>query len=129
MKKVVTYGTFDLFHIGHLRLLERLRNYGDHLTVFVSTDEFNEVKGKKSLSKCADRAEVVAALRCVDEVYFETCWDQKVHDINRLDIDIFGMGDDWLGKFDFLLPHCQVIYLPRTEGVSSSYFKKKLSSV
>lgn len=126
VRKVVTYGTFDLFHIGHLRLLERLRDLGDHLTVFVSSDEFNAIKGKASAISYPERAAIIAALRCVDEVRPEHTWKQKVSDIRRLGIDIFGMGDDWTGQFDFLRPHCEVVYLPRTIGVSSTLLKKRI---
>jgi glycerol-3-phosphate cytidylyltransferase len=127
MKKVVTYGTFDLFHIGHLRLLERLRALGDHLTVFVSSDEFNAVKGKTCAIGFHERATIVAALRCVDEVHAEHSWEQKVPDVLRLGIGVFGMGDDWTGRFDFLRPYCEVVYLPRTEGVSSTLLKEQVS--
>ena len=126
MRKVVSYGTFDLFHIGHLRLLERLRRLGDHLTVFISSDEFNAAKGKTSAIAYTERAAIVAALRCVDEVYPEHSWEQKVSDIQRLGIHVFGIGCDWAGKFDFLRPHCDVVYLPRTRGVSSTLLKERI---
>jgi glycerol-3-phosphate cytidylyltransferase len=119
-KNVITYGTFDLFHVGHLRLLHRLRALGDRLIVAVSTDEFNRTKSKRSLIPYEQRAEIVANLRIVDEVIPEESWDQKVDDIKRHDIHVFGIGDDWAGKFDFLKPHCEVVYLPRTHGISST---------
>lgn len=125
--RVITYGTFDLFHIGHLNLLERLRGLGDELVVGVSTDEFNVRKGKVSTVSHADRARIVAALRCVDQVIAETCWEQKRDDIARLGIGVLGMGDDWRGRFDFLSPACRVVYLPRTEGVSSKALKAQIS--
>lgn len=126
MRKVATYGTFDLFHIGHLRLLERLRAFGDHLTVFVSSDEFNTLKGKSCVIGYAERVAIVAALSCVDEVHTEHVWDQKIGDIRRLCIDILGMGDDWAGEFDYLRPYCDVVYVPRTPGVSSTLLKRRI---
>jgi len=126
MIRVLTYGTFDLFHVGHLRILERLRSLGDHLSVGVSTDEFNLSKGKRCVIPFTDRAQIVSALRCVDNVIPESCWEQKISDVAMLEIDIFGMGDDWLGHFDFLRPHCQVIYLPRTPDVSSTMIRTTL---
>lgn len=126
MKTVITYGTFDLFHIGHLNLLRRLRSLGDQLIVAVSTDEFNLNKSKTSFSNYADRCEIIAALKYVDLVIPEHSWDQKILDIQQYNVDIFGIGDDWLGKFDFLEPYCQVLYLPRTPNISSSQIKKIL---
>jgi glycerol-3-phosphate cytidylyltransferase len=127
MKRVLTYGTFDLFHIGHLNILERLRGLGDYLAVAISTDEFNAVKGKQCVVSYAERAAIVSALRCVDEVIPEENWDQKAGDISRLKIDIFGMGHDWQGKFDHLAKYCEVVYLPRTEGVSTTELRTKIS--
>lgn len=126
MKRVITYGTFDLFHIGHLNLLERLRKLGDHLTVAVSTDEFNMRKEKICSMPFADRARIVGALRCVDAVIPEETWEQKVDDIRTHGIAIFGMGHDWSGRFDFLEEHCQVVYLPRTEGISTTSLKEQI---
>lgn len=126
MKTVLTYGTFDLFHVGHLRLLQRLRALGDRLIVGVSTDEFNSLKGKKTVMPFADRIEIVRALRCVDVAIPETCWEQKTDDIREHSVDIFGMGSDWEGHFDSLQTHCEVIYLPRTEGVSSTHIRNTL---
>lgn len=127
MKTVLTYGTFDLFHIGHLRLLERLKRLGDCLIVGVSTDEFNALKNKKSAVSFSDRCEIVQSIRCVDHVIPEHSWAQKTADIMRLQVDIFGMGDDWLGRFDHLRSLCDVVYLPRTEGVSSTMIKHSIS--
>lgn len=126
MKKVITYGTFDLFHVGHLRLLERLRRLGDHLTVGVSSDEFNAIKGKQSIVPYQDRAAIIRSLRCVDDVFPERTWDQKIQDVVSFGIDTFGMGEDWRGKFDFLAPFCNVIYLPRTDGISSTLLRQKI---
>jgi glycerol-3-phosphate cytidylyltransferase len=124
MRTVITYGTFDLFHYGHLRLLERLRALGDRLIVAVSTDEFNALKGKRSFMPHEQRAQIVGALRVVDLVIPETSWEQKLTDVEKYHVDVFGIGDDWKGKFDFLAPHCEVVYLPRTEGVSSTSLRK-----
>ena len=125
-RTVLTYGTFDLFHIGHLRLLERLAQLGDRLVVGVSTDEFNALKGKKSLIPYEDRAAIVAALGVVDEVIPEESWDQKEADIERLGVDVLGMGSDWEGKFDELKTICEVVYLERTEGTSSTSIRGQL---
>lgn len=125
-KVVLTYGTFDLFHIGHLNLLRRLRALGDRLIVGVSTDEFNALKGKKTIIGFDDRIEIVRNLKCVDMAIPEDNWEQKVDDIRRHDVSIFGMGSDWEGRFDELKAHCEVVYLPRTEGVSSTQIKKTL---
>lgn len=119
----LTYGTFDLFHIGHVRLLRRIREQADRLIVAVSTDEFNALKGKRSVMPYADRAEIVAACRHVDLVIPEHSWEQKVGDIQRHQVDLFVMGDDWAGHFDHLRHWCDVRYLPRTEGVSSTLLK------
>lgn len=126
MIKVATYGTFDLFHIGHLNLLKKCMELGDNLTVFVSTDEFNDLKGKKTYINYENRSEIVRNIRGVDSVYPETSWDQKIQDIKENEIDIFAIGDDWAGKFDFLSEYCEVIYLPRTDGISSTLLKENL---
>lgn len=131
MSKVITYGTYDLFHIGHLRLLQRAKALSDGgtLTVAVSSDRFNWAEKQK---KCAipdwQRMEIVGALKCVDEVILEDSWEQKRRDIMERGIDIFVMGDDWRGKFDFLSDICQVVYLPRTPNISSTELKAILSS-
>ncbi len=126
MKTILTYGTFDLFHIGHLRILQRLRALGDRLIVGVSTDEFNATKGKQTIVSFADRAEIISGLSCVDLIIPETCWEQKADDIKRHQVDILGMGDDWTGKFDDLSSVCEVVYLPRTEGISSTQIRNSL---
>ena len=102
MKIVITYGTFDLFHVGHVRLLKRLYDIGDKLIVGISTDEFNSSKGKSSFFSYKERAEIVSSCKYVDEVFPENTWDQKASDIKKYKADIFAMGDDWEGKFDFL---------------------------
>lgn len=126
---VLTYGTFDLFHIGHLRLIERLRQLGDRLIVGVSTDEFNAEKGKKSVIPYEDRAAIVAAMKGVDLVIPETSWDQKLEDILLHRVDVFAMGDDWEGRFDFLKTHCRVEYLTRTKGISSTAIRGQIIPV
>ena len=126
MKKVITYGTFDLFHIGHLNILKRAKAQGDYLVVAVSTDEFNLIKDKICTYPYSDRAAIVEALKYVDEVIPENNWEQKIDDIKNNDIDIFVMGNDWTNKFDFLKEHCEVVYLPRTDGISTTEIKSKL---
>lgn len=126
MKKVLTYGTFDLFHIGHLNLLKRAKALGDYLIVAVSSDEFNLQKGKVCKIKDTDRMQIVEAIKYVDQVIPETSWDQKIEDVKKYDVDVFVMGDDWKGKFDFLKDYCEVVYLPRTEGISSTQLKEEL---
>lgn len=121
MKTVLTYGTYDLFHVGHVRLLRRLRALGDRLVVAVSTDEFNALKGKSATYPFEQRAEIVAACRYVDEVIAERSWEQKPTDIGQTCASVLGMGDDWKGRFDHLSAHgVRVVYLPRTPVVSTS---------
>lgn len=127
MKKVITYGTFDIFHIGHLEILRRAKELGDYLIVFISTDEFNKIeKDKVCAIPYKDRVAIVKAIKYVDEVHPETCWDQKRADVIEYGADIFVMGDDWAGSFDFLKEVCEVKYLARTEGVSSTEIKRQL---
>ena len=124
MRKVLTYGTFDLLHIGHLNILRRARAIGTHLTVAISTDEFNRnFKSKSSIVPYCDRAELVRNLVCVNKVIPENSWDQKIEDVKNNNIDVFVMGHDWEGKFDFLKEYCEVVYLPRTENISTSEIK------
>jgi len=127
-KTILTYGTFDMFHIGHLKLLQRLADLGDELIVAVSSDEFNKLKDKTVLIPYAQRAEIVANIKCVNKVISEDNWEQKVQDIQKYSVDIFAMGDDWEGKFDFLKEHCEVIYLERTKDISTTQLKKSLTS-
>ncbi len=127
MKKVITYGTFDLLHHGHIRLLERARALGDHLTVVLSTDRFNADKGKICAYSYEERKHILEAIRYVDEVIPETNWEQKVDDVKNHNIDIFVMGDDWKGRFDFLQEFCDVVYLPRTPDISTTQIKKYLA--
>ena|SRR5699024_5009330 len=127
MKKVITYGTFDLLHTGHINILRRAKELGDYLVVAISSDEFNAGKGKKAYYSFEQRKHILEAIKYVDLVIPEHTWEQKVNDIKEHNIDIFVMGDDWEGKFDFLQDHCEVIYLPRTEGISTTQIKKDLN--
>lgn len=126
MKKVITYGTYDLLHVGHINLLRRARELGDYLVVVVSSDEFNAIKGKKAYYSFEDRKKILEAIKYVDEVLPEYTWEQKIDDVVNNNIDVFVMGDDWTGKFDFLKEYCEVVYLPRTEGISTSKIKEDL---
>lgn len=123
MVTVITYGTFDLFHFGHVRLLKRLRGLGDRLVVGCSSDEFNLLKGKKTVVPYAHRREILLSCRYVSDVFPENNWEQKRDDIIREKADIFGMGHDWTGKFDDLSDVAKVVYLPRTEGISTTEIK------
>src|SRR5690606_31900172 len=109
MRTVITYGTFDILHVEHINLLRRARALGDRLVVGLSTDEFNQSKHKSSLLNYENRKVVLEAIRYVDEVFPEITWEQKSHDIRRYGADVFVMGDDWRGKFDFLRPGCEVV--------------------
>lgn len=123
MKRVITYGTFDTLHFGHIRLLQRARALGDYLIVALSTDEFNSLKNKKSFHGWEERKALLEALRYVDLVIPESTWEQKVDDIKLLKVDVFTMGSDWRGKFDYLSEVCSVVYLDRTEGISSTMIR------
>ena len=125
-KTVITYGTFDMFHIGHLNLLRRLKTLGERVIVAVSTDEFNQRKGKKMLIPYDQRAAIVGAIDCVDLVIPEDSWEQKLRDVKEHDVQIFAIGDDWRGKFDFLEDLCEVVYLPRTKDISTTDLKRSL---
>ena len=128
-KVILTYGTFDMFHVGHLKLLKRLSRLGGKLIVAVSTDTFNELKGKKTIIPYEQRAEIVEAIEYVDKVIPEESWEQKVEDIKKYQVDIFAMGDDWEGKFDDLKSYCEVVYLPRTADISTTQLKASLKSI
>lgn len=126
MKRVITYGTFDLLHYGHINLLKRAKEYGDYLVVGLSTDEFNAQKNKICYFSYEERKQMLEALRYVDLVIPETCWEQKIEDVRLYHIDTFVMGDDWKGKFDFLKDFCDVVYLPRTPDISTTQIKNDL---
>lgn len=129
MKRVITYGTFDLLHYGHINLLKRAKELGDYLVVGLSTDEFNQIKGKKSFFDYEKRKALLEAIRYVDLVIPEDNWEQKTNDVKDFKIDVFVIGDDWEGRFDYL-KECgvEVVYLPRTAEISTTDIKNKLSS-
>ena len=127
MKKVITYGTFDLLHYGHVNLLQRAKELGDYLIVAISTDEFNwNMKNKKCYFSFEERKRLVEAIRYVDLVIPEESWEQKISDVKEFKVDTFVIGDDWKGKFDFLKDYCEVVYLPRTPEISTTQIKKDL---
>lgn len=125
MKKIITYGTFDLLHIGHINLLKRAKALGDYLVVAVSTDAFNRLKHKDAFMSFEERATILEAIRYVDAVIAEDNWEQKAEDIKKHHIDVFVMGDDWTSEFDFLKEYCEVVYLPRTKDISTTLLKEK----
>ena len=127
MKRVITYGTFDLLHYGHINILRRAKALGDYLVVVLSTDEFNwNEKQKKCYFTYEERKNILEAIRYVDLVIPEESWDQKVRVVQEYNIDTFVMGDDWTGKFDFLKEYCEVVYLPRTPEISTTQIKQEL---
>lgn len=126
MKRVITYGTYDLLHYGHIELFRRAREMGDYLIVALSTDEFNQIKNKKSYYDYEQRKMMLESIRYVDLVIPEEGWGQKEKDVDRFDVDVFVMGHDWEGEFDFLKDKCEVIYLNRTEGISTTKIKQEL---
>jgi len=126
MKRIITYGTYDTLHFGHILLLQRARALGDHLTIGLSTDAFNQEKGKYSFFNYEARAEMLHSIRYVDEIIPETCWEQKVDDVKSLNIDTFVIGADWAGQFDDLRKYCKVTYLDRTADVSSTMMKSSM---
>jgi glycerol-3-phosphate cytidylyltransferase len=128
MKTIITYGTFDIFHAGHVNLLRRARDLGDRLVVGVSSDEFNSTKGKRSVFTYEERAEIVGSTRFVDHVFPESSWDQKRDDIRRFGAAVFVMGGDWVGHFDDLKDIVEVVYLPRTPSVSTTEVKASLKA-
>ena len=127
MKRVITYGTYDLLHYGHINLLRRAKELGDYLIVALSTDAFNwEQKGKKCYFDYEQRKQLLESVRYVDLVIPEESWEQKVSDVKEFRVDTFVMGSDWEGKFDFRTPYCEVVYLPRTPEISSTQIKQDL---
>ena len=126
MKTVITYGTFDILHAGHINLLKRAKALGDKLIVAISSDKFNEGKHKSALLNYDNRKAVLEAIKYVDMVIPETNWEQKMTDVEKYNVDIFVIGDDWKGKFDFLKEKCEVVYLERTKGISSTEIRSEL---
>ncbi len=127
-KIVITYGTFDLFHIGHLRILKRAKALGDYLIVGLSTDTFNLIKHKDTTISYEHRKEILESIIYVDEVIAEDNWEQKIRDIRNNHIDLFVMGDDWTGEFDYLREFCEVIYLERTANISTAILKDTIQT-
>lgn len=125
-RRVLTYGTFDLMHYGHVRLLRRLSTMGDRLIVGLSTDAFTQAKGKQAVMSFEERREMLMACRYVDRVIAEESWEQKRTDIVNYNIALFAMGHDWAGQFDHLSDLAQVIYLDRTPGISSATIKERV---
>lgn len=129
MRRIITYGTFDLLHYGHINLLRRAKQQGDYLIVALSTDEFNwNSKQKKCFFDYEKRKHLLEAVRYVDLVIPENNWEQKVEDVKMYHVDTFVMGDDWQGKFDFLKEHCEVVYLSRTPEISTTQIKNELNN-
>jgi glycerol-3-phosphate cytidylyltransferase len=126
MKKIITFGTFDLFHIGHLNILKRCKEYGDYLIVGVSSDELNKLKGKSAISPIKERLEIVKAINYVDEVFVEESLEMKDHYIKEFGADLLIMGDDWKDKFNWV--SCPVKYLERTPEISTTELKIKISN-
>ena len=128
MKRILTYGTFDLLHYGHIRILKRAKELGDYLVVALSTDEFNAIKGKKAYHSYETRKKMLEAIRYVDLVIPENNWEQKLQDVKDYKIDVVVMGDDWAGsdKFDYLKEYCEIAFLERTPGISTSQIKSDL---
>ena len=130
MIKVITYGTYDLLHYGHIRLLKRAKALGDHLIVGVTADTFDRERGKINVQQTLmERVEAVRATGLADEIIIEEYEGQKIDDIRRYNVDIFTVGSDWKGKFDYLREYCQVVYLERTEGVSSTEIRAEKRSL
>ena len=128
MRRILTYGTFDLLHYGHINILKRAKALGDYLIVGLSTDEFNAIKNKKAYHNYETRKQMLEAIRYVDLVIPENNWEQKVMDIQKYEADVLVMGDDWAGsdKFNYLQDYCEVTFLPRTPGVSTTKIKQEL---
>jgi len=127
MKRVITFGSFDLFHIGHLRILERAKEHGDYLIVGVSSDELNTKKGKSAIFPLNERLEIIKSLKCVDEVFVEESLEQKDEYIKKYDAHLLIMGDDWKEKFNWV--SCPVTYLERTPDISTTYIKNTIGMI
>ena len=130
MRRVITYGTFDLLHYGHIELLRRARALGDYLVVALSSDEFNAGKGKKAYFSYEERRAMLEAIRYVDLVIPEENWEQKLDDVKNYNVDVVVMGGDWAGsdRFEYLKDHCELVFLDRTEGISTTDVKKELKA-
>ena len=128
MRRILTYGTYDLLHYGHIRLLQRAKELGDYLIVALSTDEFNAIKGKEAYHNYETRKKMLEAIRYVDLVIPENSWDQKIDDVKKYCVDVTVMGGDWEGNenFEKLRDYCEVVYLPRTKGISTTKIKEEL---
>jgi glycerol-3-phosphate cytidylyltransferase len=129
MRRVLTYGSFDLFHVGHLNFLQRAKTYGDYLIVGVATEEFNLQMGKISLFSYEERAKIVENIKCVDEVFPANSWEEKVRDIQKYKPDVIVASEEWREKYEPLKKMCRVEFLPRISNISSSKFKQLLSSI
>lgn len=125
-KIVITYGTYDLSHIGHIRFLKKAKKLGDYLIVAVSTDEFNKIKNKKAIFPYKHRREIISMIKGVDKVIPEKNWEQKIGDVKKYKVDVFCIGDDWRGKFDELKKYCKVVYLPRTKNISTTQIRQRI---
>ena len=129
MKKVITYGTYDLLHEGHINLLRRAKALGDYLIVGITNDSFDRERGKLNVrNNVLERVEAVRATGIVDEVIIEDYVGQKIDDIQKYEVDVFAVGSDWEGKFDYLKEYCEVVYLPRTPEISTTQIKKDLNN-
>ena len=127
MKKVITYGTYDMLHQGHINLLRRAKALGDYLIVGVTNDNFDRERGKLNVvNNVLERVEAVKATGLADKIIIEDYVGQKIDDIQKYEVDIFAIGSDWVGKFDYLNEYCEVVYLPRTEGISSTMLRENL---
>ena len=130
MKKVITYGTYDLLHQGHINLLRRAKELGDYLIVGVTSDSFDKGRGKLNVrNNVLERVEAVKAIGYADEIIIEDYLGQKIDDVQKYDVDIFAIGSDWEGHFDYLNEFCKVVYLPRTQGVSSTMLRAETQEV
>jgi len=127
MKRIITYGTFDMLHYGHINLLRRAKELGDYLIVALSSDEFNLIKNKKSYFSYKERKLMLESIKYVDLIIKERNWEQKINDIKKYQIDTFVIGDDWKGKFDFLKKYCEVVYLSRTPEISTTLIKNNIN--
>ena len=128
MRKVITYGTYQLIHEGHINLLKRAKELGDFLILGLSTNEFNDIKNKITYQDYEERKKVLSSIKYIDLIIPEKTWNQKIDDILNLEIDVFTMGSDWEGQFDYLQEFCEVVYLPRTENISSTKIVNKIQN-